>query len=176
MKTLLLSDMKHKIKTGDLLAFTVRRYGTIVSFILWLYQKITRVKFSHVGVAMWSGNRLFIVEAVSPRVVMTPISKVNDFFLIPVELDKPPELVQADFLMDFIETPYSLIDMVTYYLGLEFSKHKVYCSTLASAFYYFTGFLTERESGHTPQKLVDAVLKRAEVDEPIHIVTDRGNL
>lgn len=177
MQPHLLSDIKDQIKTGDLLAFTVRRYGTITSFALWLYQKIRKVTYSHVGIAVRLGDRLFIVEAVSPRVTITPISKVKEFYLIPTTTEeKATEEAQIGFLMDFVEVKYSLVDMFTHYLGMESSDRRVYCSELCSAFYYHVGYLHERESGHTPQLLVEAVMKRAGIDKPIHVVTDRGNL
>lgn len=176
MEAKLLSDVQQDIKTGDLLAFTVRRYGTLVSFVLWLYQKITKVTFSHVGIAVWVGDRLFIVEAVAPRVAMTPISKVKEFYLIPANIEKASEDVMISFLMDYIEVKYSIIDFITYYLGMDYSDDKIYCSTLASAFYYHVGYLHERDSGHTPQKITKAVMKRGGVDKPIYVVTDRGNL
>lgn len=171
----LLSEYKHKIKTGDLLAFKVRRYGSITSFFLWLYHKIFRVNFSHVGIAVRLGERVFMVEAISPRVAITPISKVREFYLIPTEL-KATEKTQIDFLINFVEVKYSLKDLITYYLGMDVSDDTIYCSELASAFYFHVGYLHERESGHTPEKIVNAVLKRSGVEEPIHIVTDRGNL
>lgn len=175
MKAHLLSDMRDEIKTGDLMAFRVRRYGTLTSFALWLYQKITKVRFSHVGVAMKLGEHLFIVEAISPRVTITPISKVKEFYLVPVKI-KTNEENQVDYLLDFVEMNYSLISLVTHYFGFESPSNKVYCSELASGFYYHVGLLHERESGHTPEKLTEAVLAKSDVKEPIHIVIDRGNL
>lgn len=181
MQPHLLSEVKDEIKTGDLLAFTVRRFGSLTSFVLWLYQKFRKVKFSHVGVAVRLGDRLFIVEAVSPRVTITPISKVKDFYLIPTRIAENPKIKateedQISFLMDFVEVKYSLVDMITHYIGMDVNDNGVYCSELASAFYYHIGLLLERDSGHTPQTLVEAVMKKVGIEEPIHIVTDRGNL
>lgn len=175
MSSQLLSEIKSKIKTGDLLAFKVRRYGSITSFFLWLYHKFTKVEFSHVGIATRLGDRVFMVEAISPRVAITPLTKVKDFYLIPTEIITS-EKIQIDFLISFVEVKYSLVDILTHYIGMDVSDNRIYCSELCSAFYYHVGYLHERESGHTPEKLVKAVMNKAGIKEPIHVVIDRGNL
>lgn len=176
MDGILLSDMKHEIKTGDTLAFTTSKITSVTSFFLWLYQKLAKVKYSHVGIAVWLGDRLFIVEAVQPRVSITPISKVDSFYHIPVNTSKSVDDVKVSFLMDYVDTPYSLSDMVLHYFNISSSKGSIYCSALASAFYFHIGVIRDKDLGHSPQKLVDALLHKADLDEATYVITDRGNL
>lgn len=175
MKQVLLSDIKDQINTGDLVAFSHREYGSITSFILWLYQKVAKVDYSHVGVVIKLGERLFIVEAVPPRVNITPIEKVDDFYWIPTKI-QTSERWQIDYLLKSVETPYSIVDMFTHYLGMKFRKDRVYCSELASAFYYHVGYILDRSAGHTPDKIVRATKEAGGVTEDVHVITDRGNL
>ena len=176
MEPILLSDMKHEIKTGDTLAFTTKKITSITSFFLWMYQKFAKVKYSHVGIAVWLGDRLFIVEAVQPRVSITPISKVDSFYHVPVSTDRTSDDIKVSFLMDYVDTPYSLIDMGLHYLNMSSDKSSIYCSALAAAFYFYIGVLLDKDMGHSPQKLVDSLLYKADLEQATFVVTDRGNI
>lgn len=174
-ETKLLSEVYDDLKTGDLAAFRVRRYNGVISFVLKLFQYFMKNKYSHVGVIYKEADTTFIVEAIAPRVVFTPIQKVEDFYLIKTDM-KAEEKEQKRFLIEKYGMPYRLYDLITHFLGMDYSKTSVYCSMLANEFYYYFGYLTERESGHTPDKLVKAVKARAGVEESTYIITDRGNL
>lgn len=175
MKTVLLSEVIDDIKTGDLLAFGVRRYSTITSFVLKLYQKLTKSHYSHVGIALRVGDRIFMVEATPPRVCITPLYKLEDFHLIPANIKTSNEKA-TEWLLSKVGDKYNLIDMFTHYLGLDFNENRVYCSELAAAFYKHVGYLTSKDYGHTPDKIVKACLAKACMKEPINVVFDRGNL
>ena len=175
MSTRLLSEVIDEIQTGNLLAFRVRRFNSFVSLVLKLYQKVTRAKYSHVGVVLRIHDRVFIVEAVTPKVVITPLDKVDDFYLIPAK-PKASLRSQEDFLLGKVGVNYSLIDILTHFLGMDYSKDSIYCSELVSEFYNHVGYLTERESGHTPDKICIAVKTKVGISESIYVVTDRGNL
>lgn len=174
MNKQLLSETRSQIKTGDLIAFNRRRYNSLTSFVLWSYQKIARAEYSHVGIAMWSGNDLFIVEAIPPRVSITPIEAVEDFYWYSLEL-RTPEQTMNKFLKRYVGRPYGLFDMLTHYLGMEFNPNSLYCSELASLFYYDIGYILNRDHGHTPDAMASAVRVRSSSD-PVHIAVDRGNL
>ena len=175
MKTVLLSEVIDDIKTGDLLAFGVRRYSTVTSLILKAYQEFTNSQYSHVGIALRIGDRILMVEATPPRVAITPIYKLEDFHLVPAEV-KAPEHKSVEWLFDKVGNKYSLFDMFVHYLGFDYRKNSGYCSELAAAYYKHVGYLKSRDYGHTPDKIVKALLAKACMEEPIKIISDRGNL
>lgn len=175
MKTELLSEVRDEIKTGDLVAFRVRRFNSFVSLVLKGYQFITGATYSHVGIVVRNDDGIFIVEAAPPRVAILPIHKVDDFYLIKVDVPTPASQ-QKEFLYKKNGVPYGLVDMFTHYLGMDFGKDSLYCSELASEFYVHNSVLRERDSGHTPDKIVKAVSDAMGGVQPIHIIVDRGSL
>lgn len=175
MKTELLSEVKDTIKTGDLIAFRVRRYDSVVSLVLKAYQFVAGAEFSHVGIALRNSDGIFIVEATPPRVTITPLHKVDDFYLVRADVQATEES-QKSFLYSKYGVRYSLVDMFTHYIGMDFKKDSLYCSEFASEFYTHSGFLRERESGHTPDKITKAVREAMGGAEPIHVIVDRGSI
>ena len=175
MKTELLSEVADDIKTGDLIAFRVEGVRSLVDIVLKGYQVITGAKYSHVGVAVRLGTRVFVVEATPPRVAITPLNTMGDFYLIPADVPGNEDS-QIDYLLDFSKRKYSLLDMFTHYLGIDFSDKSLYCSELAGQFYRAFSFILDYRARHSPDKIAEAVKTAMGMKETRYIVADRGNL
>lgn len=175
METRLLSEVIDDMRTGDLIAYRITRYNSLTSLLLKIWQKTTKNKYSHVGVVLKLEDRVFIVEAIPPRVAMVPITLEKSFYWIPTQIDDPNGRMVST-LTEHIGTKYNVLDILWHYLGMERSKDSLYCSVLASEFYNDIGYLRERESGHTPDTIVKAIKERSNIQTEIHVVTDRGNL
>lgn len=73
------------IRSGDLIA---QSHG---SWLSWhgikvnMVRMFTRSTYSHVGIAWVVGGRVFILEAVKPKLRIYPMSKIGDFYLLPMQ-------------------------------------------------------------------------------------------
>ena len=68
------------IRSGDILAWSHRGIKSWHDLKIWLVRMFTRSEYSHVGTAWVVGNRVFVIEAVMPKVRIYPLSKLGDFY------------------------------------------------------------------------------------------------
>lgn len=95
------SQMRDTIKNGDLLVWDSM---PIVNFF-------TQSSYSHVGIALWIGKRLFVLEADIPEVRLYPLSQKASFYIITgVAPDWNEEV--TDFALEFIGNKYSIWDAI----------------------------------------------------------------
>lgn len=170
----LYSEIKSKIKTGDLVAWDSPKYSSLLTFILFLYQKITGAVYTHVGVVVKIGGRLYVVEAVPPMVRIFPLENQKRFYWIDATV-KGSASRQLGFLTARVGKPYSILDMFKIFLGMENSKEDYYCSELAADFYLHFGYITDPEAGYSPDTIVKAISEREGVDV-IKVLMDKGNV
>jgi len=169
----LYSDIRKSLKTGDLVIWDTRKVGDIFDFILFLYQKIFKAKYTHMGVVVKIGDRYFIVEATPPKVRIWPLSKCRDFYLL--KLDIPEKRTHLDSLLRRVGIKYSLLDMARSIFRLSNNPDADYCSDLANNFYNEIGFMDDEDAGRSPDSLVEALIK-VSGNEPFYVKNDRGNL
>lgn len=169
----LYSEIRNQLQTGDLLAWKVTRVSSFFSFILFLYQKIFKVEFSHVGIVLKLEDRYFLVEATPPRVRIYPVSMCDDFYYIKTNVKKNNKNY-VPLLLKHIGKSYSIFDLVKGMLNMKSSDKSLYCSELAYDFYKEVGFITDESSWLTPQALVDKVVAITD-NQPIFVSIDRGN-
>lgn len=172
MEKLLYSKVRNEIKTGDLLAWEITTFSEKSNLFLFLYQKIFRVKYSHVGVALKIGGRLFVAEAVPPRVRLFPLSLKDNFYYIPCHLKS--NFKYQDYLLKDMGKPYSLFDLIRSIFNFSFNPKNFYCSEYCANFYNAIGLLPNKEAGRFPHTLVKTISEIVH-EEPRHIVIDKGN-
>lgn len=172
--SVLYSKIKPDIKSGDLLAWRVTRIGNIFDFILFLYQKIFGVTYSHVGIAVRLGKRVFLVEATPPSVRIYPLSMCDDFYLIKARNLKF-SLSDLNLLFKHLGKRYSLTDLVKGFLNMKNNNSSLYCSELAKEFYKDIGYLENADDCITPDDIVKAVQNKSG-SEAIFVVIDSGNI
>lgn len=185
--TVLYSKVRHEIQTGDLLAWRTTKINSFISLVLFLYQKIFKAKFSHVGVAVRVADRIFIVEAVPPVVHVVPLSQEGTFYWIPAGMTNTAgerftqlplgadEGAMIQHLLSTVGKPYSLVDFFKGLLKLGNSVSDYYCSEQAGEFYNSFGRLTNEDAGDHPDRLVDELVKAVGI-EPIEVFMDKGNI
>lgn len=80
------ADLRPKIKSGDLLAWSHREpwYRSWDDFKIAMVRMFTKSEYSHVGTAWIVGDRVFIIEAVTPLVRIYPLSKALPFYHLPL--------------------------------------------------------------------------------------------
>ncbi len=73
-------DTRDKIKSGDLLSFNHGDWTTFTGIKTEIVHMATRSTYSHVGMALWLGKRLMVLEAVKPCIRIFPLSMSGDFY------------------------------------------------------------------------------------------------
>lgn len=99
------SEYRNQIRSGDLLAWSHRPWGSIYDFKIQMVRVFTRSEYSHVAVAWVVGGRVFVIEAVEPLVRIYPLSKLGSFYTVPMSASWKPETEEA--ALNFVGSPYS---------------------------------------------------------------------
>jgi len=150
-------DVRNEIKTGDLLAWGKSPgLAPVSDFLLWIVKVFTKSKYGHVGIAIRLGGRLMVVEAVIPRVTLTPISAREEFYWIPMSSSWSNAYLSKLFVN--LGKPYSILDCIRAYLGkTDISNDRWQCAELVSNFYEHIG-----EFDSLPDTPVEVVNKMVE--------------
>ena len=74
------SHARPMIRSGDILAWSHRGIKSWHDFKIACVRFFTRSEYSHVGTAWVVGSRVFVIEAVMPKVRIYPLSKLGDFY------------------------------------------------------------------------------------------------
>lgn len=172
--SLLYSQIRDELKTGDLLAWRITKINSIFDFILVLYQKILGARFSHVGIVVKLGGRTFVVEATPPAVRIFPLSMCDDFYLIKTNnLKFSTSYLNA--LFKHLGKKYSISDLSKGILDIKGDSSNLYCSELAKEFYKGIGYIDDEDAGLTPDKIVFTIQEKSGF-EPVFVSIDRDNL
>jgi hypothetical protein len=110
------AEARPKIKTGDLLAWSHGGWSSWHDIEVNLVRMATRSEYSHVGLALAGGGRVFILEAVGGGVRLFPLSRELPFYWVrrPVALTGRA----VDFAFARIGEPYSKWQAIKAYFGL----------------------------------------------------------
>lgn len=168
----LYSAIRDELKTGDLIAWNTPKVTSFFTFVLYMYQKILKAEYTHVGVIVREGSRVFVLEATPPVVRLYPLSFSPEFFYIPVNRDDLED--ELDHILHALGKPYSLLDLIKGLLKIKADDREYYCSELASEFYNRVGYIEDEWAGLTPDTLVRAVCKAGNV-KPVFVKNDWGN-
>ena len=72
------------IRSGDLIAQSGGVWTSWHGIKVNIVRMFTRSTYSHVGIAWVVGGRVFILEAVTPKLRIYPMSKIGEFYLLPM--------------------------------------------------------------------------------------------
>lgn len=169
----LYSNIRTTIVSGDLIAWKMTRLSSLTSILLFLYQKIIRANYTHVGIATVLGGRVFITEATPPCVRIFPLSMLDSFYLVKTNIDDKPE--HLDNLFRELGKPYSLIEFLKTIFRIKTGDYNYYCSYLVSKFYNDIGYITREDAGLTPDTIVSEI-ERVSNFPAIFVKIDKGNL
>ena len=144
-------EARGRIQDGDLLIWTKDQNSTKSNLFLKLVRLFTQSEFAHVGVAYWIGHRLYVIEATIPEIRIYPLSKKEEFYHLPMDIDFGE--AQEDWLMARIGKSYSFMDCVRAYFGYVHSDNDKYqCAELCAEFYRDAG--VELGQALTPNQVV----------------------
>lgn len=166
------SSYRHNIKSGDLLAWEKRNFSSIVDIFLILVQKIRRVKYSHVGVAIVYGERVMVLEANVPEVRLLALSSCSDFYHFPLGIEWVP--AYEVFLLKELGKKYSLWNYLKYIFKIKRTAGTWYCTELAAYFYDAVGYIETEEDGIDPKVLTD-ILIATSGKTPVLVNVDQAN-
>lgn len=177
MSNALYSQVRPNIRSGDMIMQRVTTMSSFLDFLLILYQKFFKSKFSHVGVALVYGGRVFCLEATPPVVRLIPLSMIGDFSIVHTNLEwsEPSD----GCALKYIGRDYSLTDFMRGILHLSTSPKELYCSELLARIYKDLGLVQDLEDGSRPDKIIEKVIsvlkERGMNPEIIEVSIDRGN-
>ena len=93
------------IKSGDLLAFSHESWGSLYDLKVQLVRMATRSEYAHVAIAWVIGDRVFALEAVRPEIRNFPLSKLGDFYHLPLDIEWTNAV--EEHALSHIGEPYS---------------------------------------------------------------------
>jgi hypothetical protein len=106
-------EYRSQIKSGDLLAWSHRGWGSWRDFKIQMVRVFTRSEYSHVGIAWVVGKRVFVIEAVEPMVRAFPLSKLGSFYITP--LDAPWAVDTEEAALGHIGADYKQLQAIEAY-------------------------------------------------------------
>ena len=79
-------EIRPLIRSGDLIAQSNGSWLTVAGIKTNLIRMFTRSTSSHVGLAWVVGGRVFMLEAVRPKLRIYPLSGIGDFYHLPLNV------------------------------------------------------------------------------------------
>lgn len=117
------AQARSRMKSGDMMAFSYRAsmFSSWYAFKVGMVRMFTKSEYSHVAL-IWVpkvGGRVFLIEAVMPRVRIYPLSNAlaegEDCFWIPLDVKWTPRV--EEFAMSHIGQEYSQLKAVAASMG-----------------------------------------------------------
>lgn len=149
------TDIRPSIKSGDLLAWSKKGWSTLYDLEMQLIRMVTRSEYIHVGVAWVIGERVFVIEAVMPKVRVFPLSKLMPFYHI--SLNNPWKKETEEFALAQIGCEYSIKHALKSIMDKpNFDKDEWQCAQLANEILKIDGM--NLGDVYTPSKVVESAL------------------
>ena len=103
-------DIRSQIKSGDILAFSHVGWKTFHDWKVQAIRFFTQSEYSHIATVWVTGGRVFVIEAVEPCVRVFPLSKLGDFYWMPMEAPWTPET--EEYALSVIGEEYSQLQAI----------------------------------------------------------------
>lgn len=123
------ADARPQIRSGDLLAWTHTGWRSWRDIKMQIVRLLTRSEYSHVGVAWVVGGRVFVLEAVQPLVRIYPLSKLGDFYHLPMNATWTQQI--EEFALARVGEPYSQAECVRAFFGWSLRNGEWECAEYA---------------------------------------------
>ena len=128
---MLYADARPLIKSGDLLAFSHRGWGSWRDIKIQIVRFFTQSEYSHVGTAWVIGDRVFVIEAVIPKVRIYPLSKLLPFYHLPLNAPWYPRTLEL--ALSKVGEPYSQVQAIKAFFSVPTPDTYWQCAELALA-------------------------------------------
>lgn len=144
------------ICSGDLVAQSHGDWTTWRGIKINLVRMFTRSTYSHVGVAWVVGGRVFMLEAVKPRLRIYPMSKIGDFYWLPMRARWCAAAESA--ALEKVGVEYSELVALRAFFGPLEEGNVQQCAAYALAVFKADGIDLGRRA--TPDAVVLAAMQR----------------
>lgn len=124
------NEVRPLIKSGDLLAWSHRGWRSWRDIKIQLIKFFTQSEYSHVGTAWVIAERVFVIEAVIPLVRIYPLSKLGNFYHIP--LSNAWNAQTEEVALSKVGYPYSQKEALLAFFKINGSESTFECAELAS--------------------------------------------
>jgi len=153
------TNIRPKIKSGDVLAWSHKGWGTWYDIQMQIIRMSTRSEFNHVGIAWVVSNRVFIIEAVYPKVRIYPLSKELPFYWLPTGGDWWTEV--EEFALSKVGEEYSKIDAIkAFFNQIKPGSNNVWqCAELINIILQ-RGSVFDRHVTSTPTAIVEELMNK----------------
>lgn len=123
---MLYSLARSKIKSGDLLAWSHKSWGSWYDIKIQLVRMFTQSEYAHVGIAWCVGDRVFVLESVTPYVRIYPLSRSKEFYWIPLNMQWNNKVEEE--ALSKVGERYSQIDAVKAFFSLPIKNNTWECA------------------------------------------------
>lgn len=132
---MLYANARPLIRSGDMLAWTHRAsmWKSWYDFKIGIVRMFSKSEYSHVGVAWVVGSRIFVLEAVTPKVRIFPLSKCGDFYWLPMNLEWKSDTEEV--ALSHIGSDYSQWQALLAYFSISKNDNLFYCDEYARVIY-----------------------------------------
>jgi hypothetical protein len=148
-------DYRGNIKSGDVLAWSHRGWGSLYDFKIQMVRLATRSEYSHVGVAWVVGSRVLVIEAVEPRARLYPLSKLGSFYHI--GMDAPWAVETEEAALTLVGVEYRQLEAIRLFFKDREPGNASECAALVLEVLGKDGFDLGRRA--TPDAVVQAALE-----------------
>jgi hypothetical protein len=153
-------EIRSKIKSGDVLAWSHRGWKTLHDVQVQLVRVLTQSEYSHVGIAWVVAGRVFVIEAVGTGVRIMPLSMTLPFYHIGCGKSYWSKDTEK-FLLSTVGARYSKIDaMLAFFNALAVGENDTWqCSELVHKALSEGGLIKEIVIA-TPTAIVEFLLTK----------------
>ena len=150
------SKIRDNIKSGDLLAWSHRGWGSLYDLQIQAVRFATQSEYCHVGLAWIISGRVFVIEAVTPKVRIYPLSKLLPFYMIQIDNNWSPE--SEEFALAQVGCDYSKWKAIKSFFGKPDFDSLWQCAALVAEVSKLNGVnLGDR---YTPNAVVQVALEQ----------------
>jgi hypothetical protein len=143
---------REKIKSGDLLAWSHRGWRSWYDIKISLVRMFTASEHAHIGVAWVVGGRVLVLEAVTPKVRIYPLSNMSSFCWIPGFISWSDEIENT--ALSYVGHEYSQWEALNAFFKRSPHPSKMQCAKYAAILSRIT------PNNITPSQLVQAALEQ----------------
>lgn len=156
------ADIRDTIKSGDLLAWTHKKWNSWYDIKIQLVRMFTRSEYSHVGIAWVVAGRVFVVESVTPYIRIVPLSNLLPCYLVHMDCDWKNET--EEFALSLVgKGKYSQLEAIMAALDLPtpYENGEWECAKFCLAIYDMEG--QKLGVNATPSSVVEAAQRAGKI-------------
>ena len=148
-------EKRHLIKSGDLIVWGTKSDDSFLSFRN-LIKFFTASDFVHTAVAWNKSGRIFVLDAVMPRIRLKPLSDMRQCYLVPMNIHWNDGLEKK--LLSYVGQEYSVPQAIMSYFTRPLKDDKWHCVEVVKDFYEYAGL--KIDSKYIPGDFVEAAIKK----------------